>query len=295
MTETFYATQQVEDPNGQGRPASRNRVLRGSGATPAAKRTQGALLIRVIEPRNRSDRGSRRRDVCGRHHRRRRDWPGAGGSTGVGERGMRAGVAQEVREVSPSPPETRGRRGRWASRRWRTRVLQRAVLMALEPVFEEDFLSCSCGFRPGRGPHMALEALWRGLMSMGGGWVIYLDIRSFFDEVDRGHLRDFPGRRVRDGVIRRAVGDWCRRGHHLLGGDAVGGAAAQAAGPLRLPRHHRQPPGAGALPRAGSRDMAQVAVPSLAAQPADADSVRPAGRTLSAALAVCRAQRLSCS
>ena len=43
MTETFYATQQVEDLTGQGRPASRNRVLRGAGATPAAKRTQGAL------------------------------------------------------------------------------------------------------------------------------------------------------------------------------------------------------------------------------------------------------------
>ena len=92
------------------------------------------------------------------------------------------------------------------------KVLQRAVLMALEPVFEEDFLSCSYGFRPGRGPHMALEALWRGLMSMGGGWVIDLDIRSFFDEVDRGHLRDFLGRRVRDRVIRRAVGKWLNAG-----------------------------------------------------------------------------------
>ena len=80
--------------------------------------------------------------------------------------------------------------------------------MALEPVFEEDFLSCLYGFRPGRGPHMALEALWQGLMDMGGGWVIDLDIRSFFDEVDRGHLRDFLGRRVRDGTIRRAVGKW---------------------------------------------------------------------------------------
>ena len=43
MTETFHATQQVEDLTGQGGPASRNRVLRGSGATPAAKRTQEAL------------------------------------------------------------------------------------------------------------------------------------------------------------------------------------------------------------------------------------------------------------
>lgn len=92
------------------------------------------------------------------------------------------------------------------------KVLQRAVLMALEPIFEQDFLDCSYGFRPGRGPHMALEALWRGLMSMGGGWVVDLDIRSFFDEVDRGRLRDFLGRRVRDRTIRRAVGKWLNAG-----------------------------------------------------------------------------------
>ena len=92
------------------------------------------------------------------------------------------------------------------------KVLQRAVLMALEPIFEQDFLECSYGFRPARGPHMALEALWGGLMGLGGGWVVDLDIRSFFDEVDRDHLRDFLGRRVRDRTIRRAVGKWLNAG-----------------------------------------------------------------------------------
>ena len=92
------------------------------------------------------------------------------------------------------------------------KVLQRAVLMVLEPIFEQDFLDCSYGFRPGRSAHQALEALWQGLMSLGGGWVIDLDIRSFFDEVDRGHMRDFLGRRVRDGTIRRAIGKWMRAG-----------------------------------------------------------------------------------
>ncbi len=92
------------------------------------------------------------------------------------------------------------------------KVLQRAVLMALEPIFEQDFVDCSYGFRPGRGAHQALEALWRGLMSLDGGWVIDLDIQSFFDEVDRGHLRDFLGRRVRDGVVRRAIDKWLKAG-----------------------------------------------------------------------------------
>jgi group II intron reverse transcriptase/maturase len=92
------------------------------------------------------------------------------------------------------------------------KVLQRAVLMVLEPVYEEDFLECSYGFRPGRSAHQALEALWRGLMRMGGGWIIDLDIQSFFDDVDWNHHRGFLDQRVRDGVIRRAIGKWLNAG-----------------------------------------------------------------------------------
>lgn len=92
------------------------------------------------------------------------------------------------------------------------KVLQRAVLMVLEPIFEQDFLDCSYGFRPGRSAHQGLEALWRGLMAMGGGWIIDLDIQSFFDDVDWNHLRSFLDQRVRDGVIRRAIGKWLNAG-----------------------------------------------------------------------------------
>ena len=49
-------------------------------------------------------------------------------------------------------------------------------------------------------------------MAMGGGWIIDLDIQSFFDNVDWGHLRSFLDRRVRDGVIRRAIGKWLNAG-----------------------------------------------------------------------------------
>ena len=45
-------------------------------------------------------------------------------------------------------------------------------------------------------------------MDNGGGWVIDLDIQSFFDSVDRAQLRSFLDQRVRDGVIRRAIGKW---------------------------------------------------------------------------------------
>jgi group II intron reverse transcriptase/maturase len=92
------------------------------------------------------------------------------------------------------------------------KILQRAVLMVLEPLYEQDFLDCSYGFRPGRSAHQALEALWRGLMGFGGGWVIDLDICRYFDTIDHRHLRTLLDQRVRDGVIRRALGKWLRAG-----------------------------------------------------------------------------------
>ena len=92
------------------------------------------------------------------------------------------------------------------------KILQRAVLMVLEPVYEQDSLECLYGFRPGRSAHRALDALWQGLMKLGGGWVIDLDIEDFFGSVDWGHLRSFLDRRVRDGVMRRAIGKWLNAG-----------------------------------------------------------------------------------
>lgn len=92
------------------------------------------------------------------------------------------------------------------------KVLQRAVTMVLEAVYEEDFLDCSYGFRPGRSAHQALEALWGGMMKMGGGWVLDVDIKGYFDNIDPAHLRSFLDQRVRDGVLRRVVGKWLKAG-----------------------------------------------------------------------------------
>jgi RNA-directed DNA polymerase len=61
------------------------------------------------------------------------------------------------------------------------KVLQGAVVMVLEALYEQDFLDCSYGFRPGRSAHQALEALRQRTMQMGGGWVVEVDIRKFFD------------------------------------------------------------------------------------------------------------------
>lgn len=92
------------------------------------------------------------------------------------------------------------------------KVLQRAVAMVLETIYEQDFLDCSYGFRPGRSAHQALEALWQRTMKMGGGWIVEVDIRKFFDTIDHGHLRAFLKRRVHDGVLLRLIGKWLNAG-----------------------------------------------------------------------------------
>jgi RNA-directed DNA polymerase len=92
------------------------------------------------------------------------------------------------------------------------KVLQRAVVMVLEPLYEQDFMDCSYGFRPGRSAHQALASLWQQLMAMGGGWIVEVDIRKFFDMLDHAHLRDLVQRRVRDGVLNRLIGKWLNAG-----------------------------------------------------------------------------------
>jgi group II intron reverse transcriptase/maturase len=92
------------------------------------------------------------------------------------------------------------------------KVLQRAVAMLLEPLYEQDFHDCSHGFRPGRSAHGALDALWKQTMLNRGGWVVEVDIRRFFDTLDHRHLREFVGRRVRDGVLLRLIGKWLNAG-----------------------------------------------------------------------------------
>jgi RNA-directed DNA polymerase len=92
------------------------------------------------------------------------------------------------------------------------KVLQRAVAMVLEAVYEQDFLDCSYGFRPGCSAHQALESLRDQTLAMKGCWVVELDIQRFFDHLDHAHLRDFLRRRIRDGVLQRLIGKWLKAG-----------------------------------------------------------------------------------
>jgi group II intron reverse transcriptase/maturase len=92
------------------------------------------------------------------------------------------------------------------------KVLQRAVVMLLEPIYEQDFRDCSYGFRPGRSAHQALQALWEQAMGLGGCWLVEVDIQKFFDTLDHAQLREFLQRRVRDGVLLRLIDKWLKAG-----------------------------------------------------------------------------------
>jgi RNA-directed DNA polymerase len=92
------------------------------------------------------------------------------------------------------------------------KVLQRAVAMLLGAVYEQEFLDCSYGFRPGRSAQQALDVLHREASKMAGGWIIEIDIRKYFDSIDHGRLREVLRGRIRDGVVQRLIGKWLNAG-----------------------------------------------------------------------------------
>ena len=113
------------------------------------------------------------------------------------------------------------------------KLLQRAVVMLLEPIYEQDFLECSYGFRPGRSAHGALRDLWSQCMTSGGQWILDMDISKFFDTLEPSHLRSFLQHRVRDGVITRLIGKWLNAGvleegvlHYPEAGTPQGGSVS---------------------------------------------------------------------
>ena len=92
------------------------------------------------------------------------------------------------------------------------KIVQQAVKTVLEHIYEEDFVGFSYGFRPGRGPHNALDALWVGLDKRKVSWVLDADIRGFFDAIDHEWMRKFLGHRIADRRILRLIRKWLRAG-----------------------------------------------------------------------------------
>ena len=92
------------------------------------------------------------------------------------------------------------------------KIVQRAVVEVLNAIYEEDFLGFSYGFRPGRKPHDALDALAVGIYKKKVNWILEADIRSFFTELDQAWLMKFLEHRIADGRVLRLIRKWLAAG-----------------------------------------------------------------------------------
>jgi RNA-directed DNA polymerase len=92
------------------------------------------------------------------------------------------------------------------------KVVQRATAQVLSSLYEQDFVGFSYGFRPGRSPHHALDALSVGIMRRKVNWVLDADIGGFFDTLDHGWLVKFVEHRVADRRVVRLIQKWLKAG-----------------------------------------------------------------------------------
>jgi group II intron reverse transcriptase/maturase len=92
------------------------------------------------------------------------------------------------------------------------KIVQRAVVEVLNAIYEQDFLGFSYGFRPGRSPHDALDALATGVRERRVNWVLDADIRDFFGQVDQAWLGRFLEHRIADRRVLRLITNWLRAG-----------------------------------------------------------------------------------
>jgi group II intron reverse transcriptase/maturase len=92
------------------------------------------------------------------------------------------------------------------------KLVQRALVMVLNCIYEADFLGFSYGFRPGRSAHQALDALSVGIRRKKVNWVLDADIRGFFDAIDHESLVKLIERRIADRRVVRLIQKWLNAG-----------------------------------------------------------------------------------
>jgi group II intron reverse transcriptase/maturase len=92
------------------------------------------------------------------------------------------------------------------------KILQRAVVEVLNAIYEADFLGLSYGFRPGRSPHCALDALAAGIYRRKVNWVLDADIRGFYDAIDHGWMLKLLEHRIADRRVLRLIRKWLKAG-----------------------------------------------------------------------------------
>jgi len=92
------------------------------------------------------------------------------------------------------------------------KILQRVVVELLNAIYEQDFLACSYGFRPGRGQQQALDEVGRVICTRPTGWILELDIQAYFDSIVRKQLIEMIEKRVSDGSVLRLIRKWIKIG-----------------------------------------------------------------------------------
>src|SRR2546425_5924109 len=92
------------------------------------------------------------------------------------------------------------------------KIVQKATVTVLNAIYEQDFLSCSYGFRPGLSPHDALDAIGRTMCRGPMAYVLEADIQGYFDAIVRSQLMAFVERRIGDPSILRLIQKWIHVG-----------------------------------------------------------------------------------
>ncbi len=92
------------------------------------------------------------------------------------------------------------------------KIVQRAVVMLLEPIYEQEFYDFSHGFRKGHSADQALHEMREACRQQNINWIIDADVSRFFDEIGHDQLREFIKQRVNDGGVMRLIGKWLKAG-----------------------------------------------------------------------------------
>jgi RNA-directed DNA polymerase len=92
------------------------------------------------------------------------------------------------------------------------KVVQKVAAEILNAIYEQDFLDCSYGFRPGRSPHQALDELRADICTRPTEWILEIDIKAYFDSIVREQLMEMIGKRISDWSILRLIRKWIQVG-----------------------------------------------------------------------------------
>ncbi len=92
------------------------------------------------------------------------------------------------------------------------KIVQKAMVEILNAIYEQDFLDCSYGFRPGRGQHQALDEMGRVICTRPTGWILEIDVTAYFDSIVREQLMEMIEKRVRDGSVLCLIRKWIQVG-----------------------------------------------------------------------------------